>query len=121
MSDVPICSWCDAEAGIRRSASHGICERHRAEMIAEWKELPRSPRTAPARHYEIMAGSVPVEPLGHAMSHPTQRTTSGEPVQVSPRLGRWDYAQSASLCAWATCEKCGKDYRRQPGREDHCP
>jgi len=41
-----VCAWCDKEAGIQRfyhpdekPVSHGMCERHRKETIAEIQKL----------------------------------------------------------------------------------
>ncbi len=33
------CSWCEAETGIRTHGSHGICERHLKEMMAQVEKL----------------------------------------------------------------------------------
>ena len=38
-----ICAWC--HHGVDHPGGHGICPMHRAEMLADLKELPRCPKT----------------------------------------------------------------------------
>jgi hypothetical protein len=42
--DDPRCAWCDKENAVRSQPheSHGICQRHAAEMLKEHREITNS-------------------------------------------------------------------------------
>lgn len=94
-----LCAWCEQEAGIHTTGSHGICARHSAEQLAALRARknnfpvpePKTPAKCepPTRPMKYKIENVPMLPRHHSvmkeLNRSMRRMSKGQSFMVHTR------------------------------------